>query len=69
MDIDAEIRYILMRSTPVNDNSANALPVIPQSAVHNWGVNIVGNQNVVVNSGILQIFAIFSLFAYYISLH
>ena len=50
MDIDAEIRDILMRSTPVNDNSANALPVIPRSAVHNWGVNIVGNQNVVVNS-------------------
>lgn len=69
MNIDAEIRDILMRSTPVNDNSANALPVIPRSAVHNWGVNIVGNQNVVVNSGILQIFAIFSLFAYYISLH
>ncbi len=69
MDIDAEIRDILMRSTPVNDNSAPTLPIVPQSAVHNWGVNIVGNRNVVVNSGILQILAIFSLFAYYISLH
>lgn len=69
MDIDAEIRDILMKSTPVNDNSAKTIPLIPQSAVHNWGVNIVGNQNIVVNAGILQIFAIFSLFAYYISLH
>ena len=69
MDIDAEIRDILMKSTPVNDNSAKAMHVNPQSIPYNWGVNIVGNQNIVVNTGIFQLLGLFSLFAYYISLH
>lgn len=69
MDIDAEIRDILMKSTPVNDNSAKTMPVNPQSTPYNWGVNIVGNQNIVVNTGVFQLLGLFSLFAYYISLH
>ncbi len=69
MDIDAEIRDILMKSTPVNDNSAKTMPIIPQPPAHNWGVNIVGNQNIVVSTGTFQLFALFCLFAYYISLY
>lgn len=54
MNIDQQIREILARSYPVNDNLA-----IPQKPHRNFpqaparGVSVVGNNNVVVSSDIL----------------
>lgn len=52
-DIDAQIRDILMKSTPINDNSvrkpAPMTAAIP-AAIHNLGINVVGNQNIVVGT-------------------
>ena len=56
MSIDEQIRDILMRSTPVNDNVHKSLQTNPAAqAACNFGINIVGNKNVVINTGLLHL--------------
>ena len=68
-DIDAQIRDILMKSTPINDNSvrktAPLTAAIP-AAIHNLGINVVGNQNIVVGTGFIQFLFLSSILAYFI---
>lgn len=66
MDIDAQIRDILMKSTPVNDNFSKQHDDSP-TASHNWGISVVGNQNVIINAGLFQLFMMTGLFLFYLS--
>lgn len=56
MSIDEQIRDILMKSTPVNDNMHKSPQTNPAAqTAGNFGINIVGNKNVVINTGLLQL--------------
>ena len=66
-DIDAQIRDILMKSTPINDNSARkpaSMTAAIPAAIHNLGINVVGNQNIVVGTGFIQFLFLSSILAY-----
>lgn len=54
-DIDAQIRDILMKSTPINDNSTPKPQPTPLPTPFNFGINVVGNQNIVVETGALHL--------------
>lgn len=53
MNIDQEIRNILARSCPVNDNRTLATPNRKLSRELAHDISIVGNNNIVVSSDLL----------------
>lgn len=53
MNIDQEIRDILARSCPVNDNRATPLTNNKPPRKYACDISIVGNNNVVVSSDLL----------------
>jgi hypothetical protein len=53
MNIDQEIRNILARSCPVNDNRSVAAPKRELSRELAHDISIVGNHNIVVSSDLL----------------
>ena len=61
MDIDEQIRDILMKSTPVNDNSAPKNPPIPAAIPQNSGISVIGNQNIVIGTGVSQLLLLLSI--------
>ena len=62
-DIDAQIRDILMKSDNSARKPAPMTAAIP-AAIHNLGINVVGNQNIVVGTGFIQFLFLSSILAY-----
>lgn len=60
-DIDAQIQDILMRNTPINDNSAPKPQLAALPTPFNLGINVVGNQNIIVGTGALHLLFLLSL--------
>lgn len=55
MDNDTEIRELISRALPANDN-ANQVPsakAVPFEKLTNNGINIVGNHNIVIEANLL----------------
>jgi hypothetical protein len=68
MNIDAEIQEILLRSSPVNDNDTqNQSKCNPNIAQTNSGINIVGNNNIIVASSLFTSMVLAIVFLTYIS--
>ncbi len=69
MDIDSEIRDILMRCAPANDNSHNSscseINDTEKSTGNNWEINVIGNQNVVVSTSVWPTMLALSLISAY----
>lgn len=56
MNIDAEVRDILSRSFPVNDNNKSASSGCKDNILQtNSGIYIVGNNNIIVPAGLLML--------------
>lgn len=54
MNIDAQIRDILSRNHPVNDNNTpDSQSCKTQTTPVNDGIYIVGNNNIIISSGLL----------------
>lgn len=61
MDIDEQIRDILMKSTPINDNSAQKKSPLPAVISQNFGISVIGNQNIVIGTGVVQLLLLLSI--------
>ena len=60
MNTDAQIREILARSFPVNDNCHKTTQVTDDcKAATNSGIYVVGNNNIVISSGLFVTAAAF----------
>ncbi len=61
MDIDEQIRDILMKSTPINDNSAQKKSPLSTAISQNFGISVIGNQNIVIGTGVVQLLLLLSI--------
>lgn len=64
MNIDDEIQKLLNRAIPANDNhNESVAPIAAHDGLHNTGVNVVGNHNIVIEfNSIFFSFCIVCLF-------
>lgn len=55
MDNDSEIRELISRALPANDNTnqASSAKAVPFEKLTNSGINIVGNHNIVIEANLL----------------
>lgn len=68
MDIDARIQEILLRSSPVNDNNTQNYDTCnPNLKTTNSGINIVGNNNIIISSSVLTSIIISLVFFTFLS--
>lgn len=68
MSLDSQIQEILMRSTPINDNTPRLQDGCKNINNTLTGINIVGDNNIIISSGIFSIVTIFMLACAFISL-
>lgn len=58
MNIDAQIREILSRNYPVNDNDKSSVSKCETQAVpQNDGIYVIGNNNIIISSGLMVVTA------------
>ena len=62
MNIDAKIQEILLRSSPCNDNAVKNITHPTNSYRSISNISIVGNNNVIVSSGLWMLYFLLAMF-------